>query len=346
MRRKPPHPELNLPGPHARTDVMPQRLPKPTFPDRRFRFAELIAFLTVFSACAGTGPSLLPASLPATSNEVHLSNMRAVSSISLDSQVSWSTDGTWLALQSASSPDGCPQVFRMRPDGSDRLRVSNGQGRATDPGFFPDGHRFFYSTTSPSGPECIPLPFSNRTVLFSSQLDGTDPLELEPGAPRSFNGQTRICHDGTAVFTSDRDGDLDLYTAHLDPLGSLSEIHRITQSVGYDGDAAFSPDCRQLVWRASHLTDPEQIARYRELLKRHDFESPRSGPTEIWTARVDGSHARQLTDLRTRSDTPIFTRDGGGILFASEVPAAPHLSSLYLIHPDGTHLERDRRAHV
>jgi tricorn protease-like protein len=49
------------------------------------------------------------------------------------------------------------------------------------------------------------------------------------------------------IFTSTRDGDLDLYTMNMDG----SDIKRITNELGYDGGAWFSPDGTKIVWRAS-----------------------------------------------------------------------------------------------
>ena len=51
--------------------------------------------------------------------------------------------------------------------------------------------------------------------MYSAKPDGTDLVPIEPGAPRAYNAEATVCRDGSVVFTSDREGDLELYTAKL-----------------------------------------------------------------------------------------------------------------------------------
>ena len=46
------------------------------------------------------------------------------------------------------------------------------------------------------------------------------------------------------VFTSTRDGDLELYTCDIDG----SNIQRLTAKINYDGGAFFSPDGEYIVY--------------------------------------------------------------------------------------------------
>ena len=51
-------------------------------------------------------------------------------------------------------------------------------------------------------------------------------------------------------FTSDRSGDLELWTMNLDG----SDLEQITSDLGYDGGAFFSPDGSKIVFRPTdHL---------------------------------------------------------------------------------------------
>ncbi|MCV4614892.1 hypothetical protein OFM04_33865, partial [Escherichia coli] len=61
------------------------------------------------------------------------------------------------------------------------------------------------------------------------------------------------------VFTSMRDGDLDIYTMDING----RNVKRLTTELGYDGGAFFSPDGKQIVYRSYHPKTPEEIARYR-----------------------------------------------------------------------------------
>ena len=332
---------------------MHPKSPKPTSRNRRYgRTSQSLSIVAcgmgfagvVFSGCARPTLSTQPvfAALP---QEVRLKNIRPLTAGGTDTRPSWSPDGKWLAFQHENRESGCSQIFRMRSDGSDRSWVTasslggQGQGQAIDAYFFPDQSRILYSGTFTFSPACrnsASVPF--RTQLFSSKPDGADPLPLEPGEPRAYNAEATTCHDGSVVFTSDRDDDLELYIAKLDPLGSLSAVQRITQAVGYDGAASYSNDCRQLTWSASHLTDREEIAAYQARLK---IRVALPGKLEIWTADADGNHARQVTRLGATSFAPVFTPDGRRILFASNFrdPSRPG-TDLYLINLNGTGLER------
>lgn len=55
-----------------------------------------------------------------------------------------------------------------------------------------------------------------------------------------------------------RNGDLDLYTCNIDG----SNVKQITNQLGYDGGAFFSPDSKKLVFRASRPQTPEDIKEY------------------------------------------------------------------------------------
>ena len=61
---------------------------------------------------------------------------------------------------------------------------------------------------------------------------------------------------------SERDGDLELYS--MDTNGK--NVKRLTNEIGYDGGAFFSPDIKMIVYRASHPTTAEEIKRYKDLL--------------------------------------------------------------------------------
>ena len=136
------------------------------------------------------------------------------------------------------------------------------------------------------------------------------------------------------VFTSDRSGDLELYTMKLDG----SDVRQVTFALGYDGGAFFSPDGEWLVWRASRPRTPEAVAKYTSLLAEHLVE-----PTdmELYVARVDGSEMRQVTDLGNANWAPFFTPDGTKILFSSNHASPMGFPfNLFMVNLDGTGLEQ------
>ena len=112
------------------------------------------------------------------------------------------------------------------------------------------------------------------------------------------------------VFTSTRSGDLELYTCDIDG----SNIQQVTNELGYDGGAFFSPDGQYLVWRASRPAEGEEADAYLKLLSEGLVQ-----PTamELWIAKADGSDMRQITDLGGANWAPYFHPDGEHILFSS-----------------------------
>ena len=136
------------------------------------------------------------------------------------------------------------------------------------------------------------------------------------------------------IFTSTKDGDIELYTMNLDG----TEVRRITNRLGYDGGAFFSPDGTRIVWRANYPATTRDSADYLGLLAQRLVRPAR---VEVWVANADGSSARQVTRLGGANFAPFFHPDGKRIVFASnfENPRGRNFD-LFLIRTDGTGLEK------
>ncbi len=229
----------------------------------------------------------------------------------------------------------------MAADGSRPRMVSTGLGRTTCGYFFPDGSRILYSSTHLASPACPPRPDLSKGYvwalddfqLFTARPDGSDLRPLAP-APGTYNAEATISADGWIVFTSTRDGDLDLYKMRLDGSGLV----RLTRTPGYDGGAFFSHDGRRIVYRASRPRTPQELAEYRALLAQKQV---RPTVLEIWVMDADGSNARQVTSLGAASFAPFFLPDDRRIIFASNVgdPRGRNFD-LYVVNDDGRGLER------
>lgn len=318
---------------------------------RRFKLlASLLPLALASFACSHH--RVAPQGDPALrfAEEQHLKNIRQLTFGGTNAEAYWSFDGQWLSFQhkdGGNGPAQCDQIYRLSVDGKINQRVSNGLGRTTCAFYYPDNSRILYSSTYAADPACpTPPDYSHGYVwpiyptyhMYSSKPDGSDLFPIEPGQPRAYNAETTVCKDGSVIFTSDRGGDLDLYTAKIDAFGTISGIQQVTNTLGYDGGAAFSPDCKMIVWRASRPRPGKESDEYRALLKKHLVV-----PTELelWVAFADGSHARQITRLGVASFAPYFTPDGKHVIFASN-PRDPHGRhfDLYQIGIDGTGLER------
>ena len=135
------------------------------------------------------------------------------------------------------------------------------------------------------------------------------------------------------VFTSTRDGDLDLYSMAIDG----SDVKRLTSAVGYDGGAFFSWDGKRIVYRAPNpeLVDKKETA---ELLKR---ELVRPNKLEIWIMDADGGNKKMITRDGCASFAPFWHPDGKRIIYSSNRhdPRGGNFE-LYLVNIETLEIER------
>ena len=149
-----------------------------------------------------------------------------------------------------------------------------------------------------------------------------------------YDAETTISRNGKLVFTSKRDGDLDIYTMD----GNGKNVKRLTNELGYDGGPFWSYDGKQIVYRAYHPQTDKEKADYIALLKQNLI---RPTVLDIWVMNADGSNKRQVTHLNKASFAPYFFPDGKRIIFSSNVADPKGRDfDLYMINTDGTGLER------
>ena len=311
------------------------------------------------SGCGGTGQGATPttagteaggagAAEPGTPDlkdprEVHLANIHQLTrNLAENAEAYWSWDGTQLIFQSSRAPYKCDQIYKMPADGSGPAQLlSTGKGRTTCSYFFPGDQRILYSSTHLGGDACPPEPDRSHGYvwalydsydIFTARPDGSDLQRLTdtPG----YDAEATICQkDGSIVFTSTRDGDIDLYRMDKDG----KNVQRLTDTPGYDGGPYFSADCSKIVWRASRPKGKD-LADFKALLAKGLV---RPTQLEIYVANADGSGARQVTYLGAASFAPYFYPDGKRIMFASNYgdPQGREFD-LYAVNTDGTDLER------
>jgi TolB protein len=274
--------------------------------------------------------------------EVHLRHVQQLSFGGQNAEAYFSPDGSRLIFQSTRPPYACDQIFVMNADGSDVHLVSTGKGRTTCGYFYPDGEHVLYSSTHLASAECPPRPdyskgyvwgvYSSFQIFYATERGETlKQLTQGPG----YNAEATLSYDGNRiVFTSMRDGDLDIYTMNPDGSG----VERLTRELGYDGGPFFSPDGRWIVYRAYHPSHADEIARYKSLLAESLVEPLRM---DLFVMRADGSERKQITQLGGASFAPSFFPDSRRIIFASnyENPDTSQFE-LYAIDRGGGHLER------
>lgn len=273
--------------------------------------------------------------------ETHLRNIRQLTFGGENAEAYFSFDGKQLTFQSTREGVACDQIFTMNIDGSNLRHVSQGGGRTTCSYFTPKGDGIVYASTHLGGTACPPTPdFSRGYVwpiyhsydIFRVKPDGSGLVRLTdtPG----YDAEATIGPDGRIIFTSVRDGDMELYVMDADG----KNVKRITNRPGPDGGAFFSRDGKMIVWRGKVLSDQKELDDYKALLKEGLW---RPSNLEIMVANADGTNVRSVTKLPGASFAPYFTPDGKRILFSSN-----HLDprgrnfDLFLVNIDGTGIER------
>ena len=229
-------------------------------------------------------------------DESHFASLRQLTFGGQNAEAYWSTDDEWIMFQATPREATCDQQFTMRPDGSDLSLVSTGTGRTTCGYFFPGNEKIVYGSTHLGGEECPPeADMSQGYVwalyedydIFVADADGSN-LTRITDAP-GYDAEATVSRDGEwIVFTSTRDGDLEIYKMRTDG----SELTRLTDTPGYDGGPFFSYDGTKIVYRASH-PEGDELADYQRLLAQGLI---RPSQLDIFVMDADGSNKRQLTD--------------------------------------------------
>jgi dipeptidyl aminopeptidase/acylaminoacyl peptidase len=141
-----------------------------------------------------------------------------------------------------------------------------------------------------------------RMILLLTLLVG---LALGPS-----DAGARQDDQGKIVFTSERDGNSEIYVMNADG----GDVQRLTDQSGFDAMPDFSPDGSMIV-----------------------FISSRAGNQNVFIMNIDGSNVLQLTETPSREYHPTFSPDGTQIAFMSERDGNVEL---YLMNTDGTDVQR------
>ncbi len=274
--------------------------------------------------------------------ETHITNVRQLTFEGQNAEAYFSFDGTRLTFQATSREGGCDQIYTMDLDGQNKELLSTGEGRTTCSYFYPGGDKILYASTHHHDASCPPEPDMSRGYVWAvyptydiwvSNDDGSNLTQLT--TEDGYDAEATFSPTGErVVFTSMRDGDLDLYSMDADG----SNVIRLTDRVGYDGGAFYSPDGTQIVWRASYPATPEASAEYSGLLAEGLI---RPSQLDLWIMDADGSNKRQVTDNNAANFGPFWHPSGEKILFSSNMgDESGREFDLYLINVDGTGLEQ------
>lgn len=275
--------------------------------------------------------------------EKNLANIRQLTFGGQNAEAYWNAAGTKLIYQSSQPEWPDEQILTVYADGSGKKLVSSGLGRNTCGFFLPNGE-IIYSATDWKDKGAAPKPDMSKGYvwrlnpyfsIFRANADGTDRRMILGGDGKTYYAETTVAPDGSfMVFTSTKDGDVDLYRADLDG----KNIKRLTDEPGYDGGGFVSWDSKKIVYRRDRIDTEVELKDFKDLLAQHMV---RPSKLEIWIMDSDGSNKQQVTNLGAASFAPFMHPDGKRIVFSSNYgdPKGREFD-LFMIDIDGKNLKR------
>ena len=284
--------------------------------------------------------------------ETHFKNIRQLTFGGDNAEAYWSPDSKWLTFQSNNPAWGlhCDQIYAMKVSkaaGKATYKprsISGGKGRTTCSFFMPDGKHILFASTMSAADTCPAVPdlrkggkylwpLYNSYDIYVADLKGNITKKLTD--TKGYDAEAVLSPKGDKIlFTSDRSGDLELWTMNLDGSG----LTQITNELGYDGGAFFSPDGSKIVFRASRPKTDAEIKEYKDLLSQ-GLVAPTD--MEIFVCNADGSDQRQVTRLGKANWAPYYHPSGKKIIFSSNHHSERGYDfQLFMINEDGTGLEQ------
>jgi Tol biopolymer transport system component len=238
----------------------------------------------------------------------------------------WSNQKQLIAFHS-NRVNRTPQIFLMNRDGSEPQMLVSLTGGAAFPSFSRTGNQL-----------CFHGQGTQRDIYIVNR-DGTNLINLTaplPGdpAPSGANIRCDWAAKGNAIaFTSDRDGDQDIYVIQADGTG----LHQLTDEEGSDANPAFSPKGDLIAFESNRAGSPEK-----------DWKDK----PEIWVMNSNGDDPQRLTFLGDEPQPatyslskPTWSPKGDRISFHRRVlgPKGPgelgHLE-IFTMNADGSDITR------
>ena len=230
----------------------------------------------------------------------------------------FSSDNKNLIFQSKRDGNSCDKIYTMTIDGKDIKPIPHTDGAYTCSYFSLNDEYIFFSSTMQDGVQC-PLvykdpnprkyiwPLRNFDIYRLSKDKKLKNLTQSDG----YDAEATVHpHEEKIIFTSLRNGDIDLYEMDYDG----NNIKRITTEFGYDGGAFYSPDGTKIVWRAWYPKNEQEIIQWKNNINKNYIESV---PLDIFIADRDGNNKIQLTNNGATNWSPSWHPSGNYIVFSS-----------------------------
>jgi Tol biopolymer transport system component len=230
-------------------------------------------------------------------NTADLSLSRLTISPGLDTQATWSPDGTQVAF--VTDRDGNFEVYVMNADGSDVVNFTRNPAADTYPAWSNDGEWIAFTSDRDGNQE-----------VYIARPDGSDLANVTNNPANDYQPSWAasgfsLLRQQYVAFTTDRDGHQEIYKVQL--TGTQTNL---TNSPAQDYQPAYAPDGGRLL-----------------------FTSNRDGNQEIYRMRDDGTDQVNLSNNPAQDFFPAWSPDGQWVAFTTDRDGNPEI---YVMKSDGT----------
>ncbi len=178
----------------------------------------------------------------------------------------------------SSSRDGNNEIYTMKSDGTNPVRLTNNPAVDDQPHISRDGRLIVFSSLR-----------DFQREIYVMSITGTNLRRLTSNGYDDY--QPQFSPDGTKiVFTSVRNGNPEIYIMNAGGTGQT----RLTSNDGADDHPSFNANGTQIV-----------------------FHSYRLSNHEIYRMNADGTAVRRLTNIAGTDTNPNYSPDGSRIVFQS-----------------------------
>ena len=223
-------------------------------------------------------------------------------------QPAWSPDGQWVAFWGLPEGTGQRDLWMVRPDGTDLVRLTADPPMDWNPYWSSDGRRLYFSSDRGG----TLGPWSIEIDPASGAVEG-DPTPFT--VPSSWAGHIGMSTDGRTVVYVSGDFRANVYRIDFDPVKMevVGDPIPITRGASNYVQIDPSPDGK---WVAASTGDAREI---------------------LTLIRSDGTAIRRLTDDLFHNRGPVWSPDGERLIFYSDLSGSYQTHS---IRPDGSGLEQ------
>ena len=251
-------------------------------------------------------------------NEKHFKNMKQLTFGGENAEAYFNFNFDKVIFQSKRDGAEFDAIYEMDLNGKNQKKLSSGEGVTTCSYFLPDGKTYVYASThagkrelkKPDRSMGYVWPLYQDFDIFLAEYPSNKIVKQLTNTDR-YDAEATVSPDGEKIlFTSLRDGDMEIYIMNIDG----SQQRRLTHMPGFDGGPFFSWDGKLIVWRGSHPESEEELAKQKDLQDKN-LMTPVN--LDLYVMNADGTNIRRLTNNESANFGPFFHPDNKRIIFSS-----------------------------